>query len=74
MKINAGHAIVAALRKESGCHAAVVEKPDDILPALAAARAANERGVPAVLDFRVARVRLAGTQEHAAGTYVQHDS
>ncbi len=52
----------------------MVEKPDDILPALAAARAANERGVPAVLDFRVARVRLAGTQEHAAGTYVQHDS
>jgi acetolactate synthase-1/2/3 large subunit len=65
---------LAGVATASGCHAAVVEKPDGILPALAAARAANERGVPAVLDFRVARVRLTGTQEHAAGTYVQHDS
>jgi acetolactate synthase I/II/III large subunit len=64
---------LAGIATASGCHAAVVEKPDDIVPALAAARAANERGIPAVLDFRVARVRVAGTRQHAVTVYPDHD-
>jgi hypothetical protein len=41
-----------------------VSDPADVNDAIAEALAANERGVPVVLDFAVARERLLGTLEH----------
>ncbi|WP_307849742.1 thiamine pyrophosphate-binding protein [Qaidamihabitans albus] len=52
-----------------GCHAARVDNPADVETALKQALAANNEGRPAVIDFRVARVRLAQTKEHYIATY-----
>ena len=54
----------ARVARACGCHGELVEDPDEIEPALVRARAANERGVPAVLDFVVARERMLQTLEH----------
>lgn len=54
----------ALIAEACGCHGERVEDPDEIDGALARALAANERGLPAVLDFVVARERLLQTLEH----------
>ena len=54
----------AAIARACACHGERVEDPGDVDGALARALEANERGVPAVLDFAVARERLLGTLEH----------
>jgi acetolactate synthase-1/2/3 large subunit len=54
----------AAIARACGCHGQRVEDPGEVDGALARALAANERGVPAVLDVAVARERLRGTLEH----------
>jgi acetolactate synthase-1/2/3 large subunit len=43
-----------------------VEDPDGVDAAVSRALEANERGVPAVLDFAVARERVLGSLEHFA--------
>lgn len=48
------------------CHGEKVEDPRAIVPALERALAANARGVPAVVDFIVARERLEGSVEFFA--------
>ncbi|WP_326541894.1 thiamine pyrophosphate-binding protein [Pseudorhodoferax sp.] len=48
----------ALLAKACGCHGEQVTQPEMVRPALERARAANARGVPAVIDFVVARERL----------------
>ena len=45
------------------CHGERVDDPAQVRPALERARDANARGVPAVIDFIVARERLAGSVE-----------
>jgi acetolactate synthase-1/2/3 large subunit len=55
---------LAMLAQACGCHGRRVSDPDDVDEAVAEALAANERGVPAVLDFAVARERLQGSLEH----------
>lgn len=54
----------AKIAEACGCHGARVEDPADVDDALAGALAANGAGLPAVLDFAVARERLLGTLEH----------
>ena len=54
----------AGIARACGCHGELVEDPHDVDAALARAVAANERGVPAVLDFVVARERMLQTLEH----------
>jgi acetolactate synthase-1/2/3 large subunit len=54
----------AAIARASGCHGEQVEAPDAIDAAIAHALEANEKGVPAVLDFIVARARMQQTYEH----------
>jgi len=54
----------AAIAEACGCHGERVEDPDEVDAALARALAANEAGRPAVVDFVVARERLAQTWEH----------
>jgi acetolactate synthase I/II/III large subunit len=49
-----------------GCHGEHVEDPDGVDAAVSRALEANERGVPAVLDFAVARERVLGSLEHFA--------
>jgi acetolactate synthase-1/2/3 large subunit len=56
----------AAIAKACGCHGERVEDGDDVGGAVARALEANERGVPAVLDFAVARERVLGSLEHYA--------
>ena len=41
-----------------------LRRPDGVAAALAGALEANERGVPAVLDFQVARERMLQSLEH----------
>jgi acetolactate synthase I/II/III large subunit len=57
---------LARLAQACGCHGRHVTDPAEVDDAIAQALAANERGVPAVLDFVVARERLQGTLEHYA--------
>jgi acetolactate synthase I/II/III large subunit len=47
-----------------GCHGERVEDPGEVRGAVARALEANRRGVPAVLDFAVARERLLQSLEH----------
>jgi len=56
----------AAIAHACGCHGERVEEPDGVDAAVARALEANERGVPAVLDFVVARERVLGSLEHFA--------
>lgn len=53
----------ARLAEACGCFGAKITTPDEIAPALERARAANAEGRPAVLDFHVAKERLAGSLE-----------
>jgi acetolactate synthase-1/2/3 large subunit len=55
----------ARLAAAYGCHGERVEDPDGVEAALCRALEANEAGVPAVVDFAVARERLLGTLEYA---------
>jgi acetolactate synthase I/II/III large subunit len=55
---------LALLAQACGCQGRRVSDPADVEDAIAEALAANERGVPVVLDFAVARERLLGTLEH----------
>jgi acetolactate synthase-1/2/3 large subunit len=54
----------ATLAEACGCHGERVEDPGEVDAALERAWAANERGVPAVIDFVVARERLLQSLEH----------
>lgn len=54
----------AAIAAACGCFGRRVEDPAEVDAAIAEAMAANERGIPAVLDFAVARERLRQTREH----------
>lgn len=54
----------AALAKASGCYGEFVSEPEEVGPALRRAFDANEKGVPAVLDFSVFRLRLSSTRDH----------
>jgi acetolactate synthase-1/2/3 large subunit len=56
----------AKIAEACQCHGERVEDPAQIRPALERARAANARGVPAVIDFIVAKERLAGSVEFFA--------
>ena len=56
----------ASIAEACGCHGEHVEAPDEVEGALARALEANDRGVPAVLDFVVARERMLQTLEHYA--------
>lgn len=53
----------AGIAKASGCHGERVMEPNEIIPALERAMAANAKGQPAVLDFVVAKKRLKGSLE-----------
>jgi acetolactate synthase I/II/III large subunit len=55
---------LAAIARACGCHGEQVDDPDALSAALGRALAANERGVPAVLDVSVSRERMLGTLEH----------
>jgi acetolactate synthase-1/2/3 large subunit len=56
----------AAVAEGCGCHGERVEDQADAEAAVRRALAANEAGVPAVIDFAVSRERLLGTVEHYA--------
>jgi acetolactate synthase-1/2/3 large subunit len=47
-----------------GCYGERIDDPADVEPALKRALAANEKGQPALLDFRVARARMQQTYDH----------
>jgi acetolactate synthase-1/2/3 large subunit len=51
----------AKIAEACGCYGERVEKPDDIEGALQRAMEHNRRGIPAVLDFIVAKERLEGS-------------
>jgi acetolactate synthase-1/2/3 large subunit len=53
----------ARIAQACQCHGERVDDPAQVRPALERARDANARGVPAVIDFIVARERLAGSVE-----------
>ncbi|HTR33202.1 MAG TPA: thiamine pyrophosphate-binding protein [Gaiellaceae bacterium] len=55
----------AAIAAACGCHGERVEDPADVEDALRRALDANKRGIPAVIDFAVARERLPQTLEFA---------
>lgn len=56
----------AKIAEACGCHGERVEDPAEVDEALARALDANGRGLPAVLDFVVARERMLQTLEHYA--------
>lgn len=56
----------ARIAEACGCRGERVEDPADVDAALQRALEANNAGVPAVVDFAVARERLLGTLEHYA--------
>jgi acetolactate synthase I/II/III large subunit len=56
----------AKIAEACGCHGEQITDPGDVDAAIARALAANEDGVPAVLDFIVARARMQQTYEHYA--------
>jgi acetolactate synthase-1/2/3 large subunit len=56
----------ARIAEACGCRGERVEDPDEVEGAVARALEANGAGIPAVLDFAVARERLLGTLEHYA--------
>jgi acetolactate synthase-1/2/3 large subunit len=55
---------LAMLARACGCHGERITDPHDVASAIERALAANADGVPAVLDFVVARERLLGSLEH----------
>ncbi|HEY6525050.1 MAG TPA: thiamine pyrophosphate-binding protein [Solirubrobacteraceae bacterium] len=55
---------LAMLARACGCHGERVTDRDDVAGAIDRALSANADGVPAVLDFVVARERLLGSLEH----------
>lgn len=54
----------AAVARACGCHGERVEDPGGCGDAVERAFAANAEGIPAVIDFSVARERMPGTMEH----------
>jgi acetolactate synthase-1/2/3 large subunit len=54
----------AAIARACGCHGERVDDPTEVSAALGRALAANDRGVPAVVDVGVSRERMLGTLEH----------
>jgi acetolactate synthase-1/2/3 large subunit len=56
----------AKIAEACGCHGERVERPQDIDAAFERAKEANGRGVPAVIDFIVAKERLLGSLEFFA--------
>jgi acetolactate synthase-1/2/3 large subunit len=54
----------AKIAEACGCYGEQVVDPNAVDGAIARALAANERGIPAVLDFIVARTRMQQTYEH----------
>jgi acetolactate synthase-1/2/3 large subunit len=56
----------AKIAQACECHGEQITDPADVDGAIARALAANERGIPAVLDFIVARARMQQTYEHYA--------
>ena len=55
---------LAAIAQACGAHGERVESADEVAAAVGRALEANARGVPAVLDFAVARERLLSSLEH----------
>jgi acetolactate synthase I/II/III large subunit len=56
----------AKIAQACECHGEQISDPADVDGAIARALAANERGIPAALDFVVARARMQQTYEHYA--------
>jgi acetolactate synthase-1/2/3 large subunit len=56
----------AKIAQACQCHGEKVTEPGEVRPALERARAANARGVPAVVDFQVAKERVAGSVDFFA--------
>jgi acetolactate synthase I/II/III large subunit len=56
----------AKIAQACECHGEQITDPAGVDAAIARALAANERGIPAVLDFIVARARMQQTYEHYA--------
>jgi acetolactate synthase-1/2/3 large subunit len=56
----------AKIADACGCYGEQITEPADVDGAIARALAANEKGIPAVLDFIVARARMQQTYEHYA--------
>jgi acetolactate synthase I/II/III large subunit len=56
----------AKIAQACECHGEQITDPADVDAAIARALAANEKGIPAVLDFIVARARMQQTYEHYA--------
>jgi acetolactate synthase-1/2/3 large subunit len=56
----------AMIAKACRCHGEKVEGPAEVRPALERALAANAEGVPAVIDFIVAKERVAGSVDFFA--------
>ena len=54
----------ATLARACGCYGEQIDEPGDVRPAVERALEANQSGRAAVLDFRVARARMAQTYEH----------
>ncbi|GKQ39056.1 thiamine pyrophosphate-dependent enzyme [Streptomyces sp. A012304] len=63
----------ARLAEACGAYGERVDDPAAVPDALKRALAENAAGRPAVLDFAVARTRLAQTREHYFTTYPQDD-
>lgn len=64
---------IAALAAACGCYSERVDDPAEVEQSLERALKANQAGQSAVLDFRVAPVRLRQTKEHYFTTYPQED-
>ena len=56
----------AKIAQACECHGEQITDAEDVDGAIARALAANEQGIPAVLDFIVARARMQQTYEHYA--------
>jgi acetolactate synthase I/II/III large subunit len=56
----------ALIAQACACHGERVDDPTEVVPALRRALEANARGVPAVIDFIVARERVAGSVDFFA--------
>ena len=56
----------AKIAQACGCYGERITDPTDVKDAIARALTENEKGIPAVLDFIVARARMQQTYEHYA--------
>jgi acetolactate synthase-1/2/3 large subunit len=56
----------AKIAEACGCYGEQITEPTDVDGAITRALAANEKGIPAVLDFIVARARMQQTYDHYA--------